>query len=208
MNENEFDNHLKKAFVLQERKALKKHLQDIEQNINVPKKTNWLLVASIALIIGFAGYYFLINQQPTNQELFYAYYKPYENVESPIVRNKSTKTPKQKAFTFYDNQEFTKAIVAFKNLTDLTDDEKTSINFYTAIAYIEKNELNQAKPLLLDIVSKKNKDWEKESLWYLALVELKLNNKKNVIYYLNQLQKFKTNYKKREASELLNKMNN
>lgn len=208
MNENEFDNHLKKAFVLQERKALKEHLQEVEQKVNAPKKTNWLLVASIALIFSFAGYYFLLDKQPTNQELFYAYYSPYENVVAPIVRNKAKITPKQKAFTFYDNQEFFKAIVAFKNLKNLKDDEKISIDFYTAIAYLENDNLKESKALFLDIISKKNREWEKESLWYLSLIQLKLNNKEDSKKYLNQLQKLKTDYKKREASELLNKMNN
>ena len=207
MNENEFDSHLKKAFVLQERKALKRHLQNIEQNVKSPRKTNWLLVASIALIFGFAGYY-LVDKQSTNQELFSAYYKPYENVVAPIVRNKVTITAKQKAFMFYDNREFTKAIIAFKNLTDLTDKEKISINFYIAIANLESENLYNAKELLLEVLKQKNKDWEKESLWYLGLIELKLNNNEDAIEYLNRLQQLKTDYKKREASELLNKINN
>ena len=124
------------------------------------------------------------------------------------MRNTTKITKEQTAFLFYENKEFDKAILAFKSLSNLTGNEKVIISFYMAICYLETNNLNVAKELLTEIITQKNNDWEKESLWYLSLVELKLNNTANAKKYLNQLQNFKSDYKKRETTQLLNKMNN
>lgn len=206
MNEKEIDNNLKKVIAFQERKQLKKQLQEIEDEI--PKstkktKTNWLLVASIALIFSIGGSFFFLNSTPTNEDLFAEYFSPYENVVAPIVRNQKEKTSKEIAFALYENGDYEEAIQNFKTLQKDTIIDSTTLDFYTANAHLQLGNIEKSKAFFQTILENKNKNWEQETLWYLGLINIKQNDLDSAKNNFHQLQKNYPNYKKEEVAKLL-----
>ena len=206
MNEKDIDNNLKKVIAFLERKQLKKQLQDIEDDIpkSIKKsKVNWLLVASIALIFSLGGYFFFLNSTPTNEELFAEYFSPYENIVAPIVRNQKEKTSKEIAFALYENGNYDKAIENFETLKNDTIVDASTLNFYSANAYLQLEKVEKAKTFFLKVLKSKNKEWEQETLWYLGLINIKQNDLVSAKNNLHQLQKIYPNYKKKDVTELL-----
>ena len=206
MNEKDIDNNLKKVIAFQERKQLKKQLQDIEDDIpkSIKKsKVNWLLVASIALIFSLGGYFFFLNSTATNEELFAEYFSPYENVVAPIVRNQNEKTSKEIAFALYENGNYDKAIENFETLKNDTIVDASTLDFYSANAYLQLEKVEKAKTFFIKVLKSKNKEWEQETLWYLGLINIKQNDLVSAKNNLHQLQKTYPNYKKKEVTKLL-----
>lgn len=202
MEDLEFDKNLKKAITATERKQQKMFLNSVEKSIEKPKKTNWLIAASIAAIIGLSSYFIFNNQVISNQELYAKNFTPYENVVVPIVRNNKELTTKALAFAYYELGEYEKAIELFNQLTSANTTEKTTINFYKANAYLMLDNYTDAKDLLLQIVKNNKKVWQQESIWYLALTYIKLEDIDNAKLFLQKLQQLNS-YKINKVNDLL-----
>ena len=205
MEGNNFEKHLKKAITAEERNKQKAYLQSIEFSLkktNQKNKFNWRFAASIALFIGLGSYFILFNQTPSNDELYAKHLSPYENVVAPIVRDKVNLTKKAIVFSLYEQGEYKKAIDGFNQLTINDSINVNTITFYKANSYLQLNNFENAKTLFTQA---KNKEWEKESLWYLALISIKLNNKDAALNYLKELQS-KNNFKKKEINEIINSL--
>ncbi|MEO9571050.1 MAG: hypothetical protein ABJH82_09810 [Polaribacter sp.] len=186
MEDLEFDKNLKKVITIEERKQQKTYLQSVESTIK-PKKTNWLIAASIAAIIGLTSYFTLSNNSKSNQELFAENFTPYRNIIVPIVRDKTTYTPKFEAFANYENGSYKKAITLFNKLTAKDSLDTNTLNFYKANAYLQIEKPKEAIKNLLKI-SDNDKKWQEERLWYLALASLKINAPKDAKKYLTYLK--------------------
>jgi tetratricopeptide (TPR) repeat protein len=210
MEDLEFDKNLTKAITTEERKRQKAYLQSVEGTIKEPKskKTNWWIAASMATLIGLSGYFALFNQAVSNEELYDTYFSPYENVVEPIVRNQVNLTKKAKIFSQYEQGEYQKAIDGFNQLITQDSIAFTTINFYKANAYLQLKEFEKAQGLLYQVIENENKEWKEESLWYLALISLKLNDVDAATIYLQKLQKQnKKVFKNKEVEDLLNILN-
>jgi predicted HAD superfamily hydrolase len=207
MEDLEFDKNLKKAITAEERKRQKAYLQSIENTIEAPKskKINWWIAASIVALISLGGYFALSNQSTSNEELYNMYFSPYENVVEPIVRNQVNLTKKAQVFTQYEQGEYQKAIDGFNQLTTKDSIAVPTINFYRANAYLQLKEIKKAQGIFHQVIESKNKEWKEESLWYLALISLKLNDENTAKEYLLKLQK--QIFKSKEVEDLLNILN-
>lgn len=210
MKETEFDKDLKKAITAEKRKEQKEYLRSLETSLSEPQKTsqrsNWLIAASIAIVIGLASTFFLWNQDSSVDELYDTYFAPYGNVVAPIVRDQSTVSKKAHAFAQYEQGEYLKAIEAFDALVDQDSLDIITSNFYKANAFLQLDEWDTAKKLLLQVVDQ-NKEWKEESLWYLALASLKLKQIDSAKSYLLRLQKLDENaFKKKEINDLLDSL--
>lgn len=206
MEDLKFDKNLKKAITAEKRAEHKEYLKSVEKTVVKPKKTNWLIAASIIAIIGFSGY-FIFNQQPlSNQELYAENFTPYQNVVAPIVRNRENLNKKALVFAHYELGEYQKAIEQFNDLTSTGSTDIITINFYKANAYLMIGEYQKAKDLLQQIIDNNNQEWKNESLWYLGLAYLKLDEKDNASLYLQKLQQQKS-FKINEVNNLLNEIN-
>ncbi len=210
MEDLEFDKNLKKAITAVERKRQKAYLQSVENTIQEPKskKTSWWIAASIVALIGLSGYFALFNPSVSNEELYDTYFSPYENVVEPIVRNQVNLTKKTEIFSQYEQGEYQKAIDGFNQLTTKDSIAVATINFYKANAYLQLKEFEKAQGILYQVLENENKEWKEESLWYLALTSLKLNDVDAAIAYLQKLQKQnKKVFKNKEVEDLLNILN-
>lgn len=210
MEDLEFDKNLKKAITASERKKEKKFLKSVEDSLTKPaakpQKTNWFIAASITLVLSFGGYFVLENQSKSNLELYAENFTPYENVVAPIVRNNRNLDKKSQAFAYYELGEYEKAIEQFNELTSTKDTDLATINFYKANAYLSIKNYKNAKDILLKIIENSNQEWGNESLWYLGLTYLKLEDIDNAKQYLQKLQQLKS-YKIKEVNKLLNEIN-
>jgi tetratricopeptide (TPR) repeat protein len=210
MEDLEFDKNLKKAITAEERKCQKTYLQSVEETIQEPKskKTNWWIAASIVALIGLSGYFTLFNPSASNEELYSEYFTPYENVVEPIVRNQVELSKKAQIFSQYEQGEYQKAIDGFNQLTVQDSIDVATINFYKANAYLQLKEFEKAKGILYQVIENGNNEWKEESLWYLALISLKLNDEDTAKAYLQKLEKQnKKVFKNKEVEDLLNILN-
>ena len=202
MEDKEFDKHLKKAITAEERKLKKAYLKILETSLKgSKKKINWRIAASILILIGLGSYFILFNKSLNNDELYANYFSPYENVVAPIVRDKVTLTKKAEVFSLYEQAEYKKALEKFNQLTPQDSIDVATLNFYKANTYLQLNAFEKAKNLFSK--TQKNEEWSQESLWYLALISIKLNDIDAALNYLQEL-KVKDTFKNEEVEELIN----
>lgn len=204
MEDREFDKHLKKAITTEERKLQKAYLRFVETSLKTSKKKfNWLIAASIVMLLGLVSYFALFNQSLSNDELYANYFSPYENVVEPIVRDKVKPTKKAEVFSLYEQGEYEKALEKFNQLTPQDAIDFATINFYKANIYLQLKQFEKAKNLFSK--TKNNKEWHQESLWYLALISIKLNDSDASLEYLHKLNT--KAFKNKEVKELINSLN-
>lgn len=207
MENLEFDKHLKKAITAEERKQQKQYLKSIEASLKIDnnrKKFNWRIAASILLLIGLGSYFVFFNQSLSNNELYTKYFYPYENVIEPIVRDQMKLTKKGEVFSLYERGAYEKAIEGFNQLLSQNSFDVATLNFYKANAYLQLKEYEKAQPLFAKIVANKNKEWQAESLWYLGLISLKLNEVADAKKYFEELKN--QPFKNKEVNDLLDKL--
>lgn len=204
MDDKAFDKHLKKAITTEERKLQKAYLRSIETSLKTSKKKfNWRIAASILLLIGLGSYFMFFNQSLSNDELYNQYFYPYENVVEPVVRDQIKLSKKAQVFNLYEQGEYEKAMVKFNELTPKDSIDIATLNFYKANTYLQLKQFEKAKILLSK--TQKNKEWNQESLWYLALISIKLNETETALEHLNKLSE-KT-FKNKEVKVLINSLN-
>ena len=120
------------------------------------------------------------------------------------MRDQANLSEKAKAFALYEQGSYRKAIDGFEVLSAKDSLSPATLNFYKANAYMQLQEFEKAKSLLQMVVDE-HKEWKAESLWYLALISLKLEDIDTAKSYLNRLQQSNENaFKKKEVDDLLN----
>lgn len=208
MKDSEFDRDLEKAITAEERREQKEYLRSIESSLvsskKQPKKFNWRIAATILVLIGLGGYFFLWNQSPSSEELYSEYFSPHRNIVLPIVREQVDASKKSKAFASYEQGAYQKAIEEFNQLTVLDSIHPITVSFYKANAYLQLDNTEKARDLFLHIQQSRNTKWKEESLWYLALTYLKMGNPQKAKQYLLELKdKSQKGFKKQETLDLL-----
>ena len=210
MKETEFDENVKNAITAEKRKEQKEYLRSLEASLSEskesPKRFNWRIAASITLIVGLASTFFLWNSSPSNDELYNTYFQPYANVIEPVVRDQVNPTKRAQVFADYEQGKYQKALEGLYTLTLQDSISFSTISFYQANVYLELKEFDKAKNLFQTVVDQ-NKEWKEESLWYLGLTSLKLNDVIDAKSYLQRLQQSnKSAFKKEEVEIILNSL--
>src|SRR5690554_1341445 len=179
-----FHLELKEVIKIEENKKLKKQLQKLDTEKS-PKKfyLNIYKVAAV-LIIGL-GILLFFNTSPNYDKIYAENFEPFPNIVAPTVRNyNATENKTAEAFRLYDNQNYTAAAIAFKELYD--ENEVSYANFYYAISLMGDNQFKKA------IESLENPDWqvseqyEVYTYWYLGLAHLKLGDRDRAKDYLRK----------------------
>jgi len=213
MEDKEFDKYLKKAITNEERIVQKNYLRSLELSLSESEKTSgkfyWKIAASIVLIIGLSISLFLFNQSPSTDQIYKRYYAAYENVVVPIVRNEIKTSKKAKVFANYEQGNYKNALLGLNQLTTKDSLSSLTISFYKANSHLYLGNYKKAKELFLEIITKNQKSWYRESKWYLALIAIKQNDKEIAISYLLDLQKEDKNaYKSKEVEKLIHELKN
>ena len=202
----EFENNLKQVIKAEETDALKAKLKSFENTISNTTETsnpwfNWRIAASIVLFLG-AGWFgydalFGVNYD----KLYHTNYKNYPNTVYTITRGDDNNSLEREAFVAYETEDYKLALEKFNAITT----QQPYFNFYKAQSYLGLNNLDEAKTLFEKEILSESK-FKAEAHWYLALINLKQENKAEAVKYLKALIT-KYNFKKDEAKALLNDLN-
>lgn len=207
-SEFEFQKEVQTSLKKEERKEVKAMFSDlatesVKTKTKVFKLRPWLAAASIALLVGLASWLYLFNSTGLNtDELYAANFTPYDNVIHPIERGNQLEDLKTKAFTAYENMEYSEALELFKELNSKQND--SYIDFYSAMVLMQLNKQEEAIPLLEKYIEKEGELKDRAS-WYLALAYLKLDDIASSKKQLNVLIK-KNGFKAQTAKELFEQL--
>ena len=206
MKKAEFDKDVKKAITAEKRKEQKDFLRSLEDSLSESNQSskgfNWRIAASVAVLIGLVSSFFLFNQTPSSEQLYDDYFTPYSNVVAPVVRDQISLSKKASAFAAYEKGDYKQAIKELSLLTVQDSLEVSTRDFFMANAHLQLNQFEEAKKLLQQVVDQ-NKEWKDESIWYLALISLKMNNLDTSVSYLKELQQNSNVFKSKVDSLLI-----
>lgn len=211
LEEFNFQKELQSALEKKNRKNTKAFLNTLEPASveNKPKVRSltfipWLAAASVVIAIGLSSWFLFFNNTDINtQELYAAYYEPYDNVVHPIERGNKLEDLKSRAFLAYEKEDYELAITLFEKLNQQSTDGY--INFYNAIVLMQLERHKEAIPLFKNYISSKG-ELSDRAHWYLALSYLKTNTIGNAKNELDSLIKLK-GFKQEDAKALRDQLN-
>lgn len=163
----------------------------------------WILsIASIILLALTINFFFTkktIHVDEIYSEYVYAKKMPSFRSRGEIKVNEKL----IQAERLFIDKEYKKAIHLFKN--GLEKDQNNGIIYiYMGLSYIELQDFDNAENILNKLLESNSIDAEK-ALWYKSLLYVKTNEIEKSKVLLNKIIK-KSSYKKREAKELLSKL--
>lgn len=160
------------------------------------------VAASILLALVFVGKWVL---KTNHEELFVAYYEPYENFEYTPTRDDSGElaSNKEKAFTHYDAANYDEAVAFFNEYLKESPADLSAL-FFKAICLMELGDFETAKTDFNQIENQQIPYYSEASLWYLALIEIREGQIESAKKRLGRLRSSKDYQSK--ATELLDKL--
>ncbi|CAL2077310.1 hypothetical protein [Tenacibaculum sp. 190524A05c] len=188
--------NLNAAFQIIEDNEVSDLIKNLESKNN---DKNIFLKIAAAITIFITGYYFLFYSG-TNYD---SYFEEYPNVYYPITRGAS-ENDLQKAFSAYEQQNYELAIQKFDSL--LIENKIPEIKFYKAMSLLNMGKKDEALALLKEL-SVINFDYSEETLWYLSITSILLDQKDLAKYTLQSMNEKGMKFKKKERKEILDNLN-
>lgn len=189
---------------LQYLKALEANLQSNKHlKLNSPIKKWYYYVAAVTVGIVILGKVMLTSFNETPNQLFEAYFTPYPNMFEPTVRGNSTATKRTEAFQAYEQGDYQKAAVLFRDL--LKTNKEPGILLLLGNANLVLGNIDEAEENFTDL----NKDFDEldiQSKWFLSLCYLKSGEVERARTMLKELGETEISYATK-AKELLEKVN-
>lgn len=203
----EFEQNLQQAINTEKSADLKQKLQGFERKFQEAKPVQkssfsvWKIAASVALLImaSYFGYQSFFAE-PDFSKIYADNYKVYPNTVYTITRGDDDNSLERQAFVAYETEEYQKAIDKFNEATP-----QKYFNFYKAQSFLKLDKTEEAKDLFEEIITNKQQ-FTAESLWYLALLNLKENNISEAKKHLQNLTA-NFGYNKEKALEILKQLN-
>lgn len=189
---------------LQYLKTLEANLPDNKQlNRNTPIKKWYYAVAAATVGIVIVGKILLSSFNESPYKLFEAYFTPYPNMFEPTVRGTSTATQRTEAFQAYEQKDYQKATVLFREL--LKTNKEPGILLLLGNSNLILGNIDEAKENFTTL----NQDFDEldiQSKWYLSLCYLKSGDTERAKNMLRELGETEISYATK-AKELLEKVN-
>ncbi|MEP2024829.1 MAG: tetratricopeptide repeat protein [Reichenbachiella sp.] len=186
------------------REALKmKFSQWDEEKISVPFPYLKIgIAASVLLALVFVGKWAL---KPNHEDLFVAYYEPYENFEYTPTRDDSGELAnhKEKAFTLYDAANYDEAAAYFSQYLKQSPDDLSAL-FFRAICLMDLGDFELAKTDFNQIEKQQIPYYSEAALWYLSLIDIRQGQIESAKNRLGKLKSSKDYQSK--STELLDKL--
>jgi len=195
------------------REELKQRLQQLEAEIRAKEEfrdipvTNmrrkyWIISINVALVAIFMICYLVRNLHDKN--LFTRYYEPYPNVADFIERGESPSGVQTEALQLYEQGHYQEALERFERYFQSLPTE-SDILFYAGISCIETNQLEKAEIYLQQAARQPSNVFAAQAQWYLALIHLKKNNRRQARQQLQVLTRY-TDIYKHKANQLLKEL--
>ncbi|QCK16637.1 tetratricopeptide repeat protein [Mangrovivirga cuniculi] len=203
--EVKFRRELKLAIKKSERTQIKEMLSATEKARGKSVKINWpmyLAAASVAFIFITGLWFFVLNDKPDPDELYVAYYAPYENVVHPIERSESIENLETEAFLAYEQGNYKEARALFSKLE--VERKDPYIQLYLGITLMSMEDYSLATDYFNEYIKSEGK-LKDRALWYLSLSYLKTGESGKAIQTLKKLIEM-NGYNRYKAEELLAKI--
>lgn len=213
----EFQKELQRSLRKEERQEIKSLFSNLDigtvaaSKDGRPKETEtkvisiraWLVAASVIFLLGIGSWLlFFDNPDLNTDQLYAANFAPYENVVHPIERGEHLEDLKTRAFTAYEDADYSLALKLFKELQVQQNDPYNA--FYEAIVLMQLDKHQEAMPLL-EVYIENNGKLKDRATWYLALSYLKLGELDKSKAQLEKLAS-QHRFKAETARELLQKI--
>ncbi len=213
----EFERELQSTLKKKERQEIKSLFSNLDieavtdSEDSRPKETEtkvisirpWLVAASVIFLLGLGSWLLFFNNPDFNtDQLYAANFAPYENVVHPIERGEQLEDLSTRAFTAYEDEDYSLALELFKELQVQQTDPY--IAFYKAIVLMQLEKHQEAIPLLEGYIENDGQ-LKDRATWYLALAYLKQND---VAESKTQLEKLVEmgSFKKEASQKLLGEL--
>lgn len=189
---------------LQFLKTVEASLQDsrhLKLNSPIKKWHYYAAAATIGIVILGKVLFSSFNETP--DQLFEAYFVPYPNVFEPTVRGNSTLTIRTEAFQAYEQGDYQKAAVHFRDI--IKTNKEPGILLLLGNANLILGNLDEAKENFTTL----NTDFDEldiQSKWFLSLCYLKSGDVVRARIMLKELGETEISYATK-AKELLEKVN-
>jgi tetratricopeptide (TPR) repeat protein len=147
------------------------------KNLNSKSTIKWYLIAaSIIIIAGLAGYFYILsNNLSSNDRLFAQYYRPLSSDMS--YRSESNGNDLMAlGLSEYEDKNYLKAISYLSSYIK-SDSNNYSAYLFLGISYIEVDSLQKAIDNFKIIIDNNNNPFIDYATWYLALTYIKTGNK-------------------------------
>ncbi|WP_299210956.1 hypothetical protein [uncultured Aquimarina sp.] len=196
---------LKSFYESAEAANLKSTINEVitENRSGSQSKTFWFIgiAASIAVLITVSLFVFKDN----NYDDLYASYVHLDEIPSLVTRGEDTNKLLENAQLLFEDKKYQEATESFAAYHA----KETSIDplsyIYNGISYIELNKFDEALAQF-ELLASSNTLQSKKTHWYKALVLLKQKKKRKLKDVLQTIIADKSNYKYKEAQELLEKI--
>jgi len=163
-----------------------------------------LTAAAVITLLLVPAWYFLNAQKPTSEDLFLAYYQPYEEMitqrgmegdpVNPLLRD---------GLTAYNSGAYKRtAELLGAYIKSNPDDHRVAL--YLAIAQLEIDQKELAAANFKR--AQQDPDVKDQALWYQALTYLKFSEKESAMEILTEIADNNKHYRQQDARKLLKKL--
>jgi len=172
-----------------------------------PLRRRWLgimaVAAAVLLVITFVGIQFL-GSGTTQEDLFAAYFEPYEAVAETTISRGNSETPYARAaYTAFLQGDYASAINQFEAY--LNEQEDAVVEFHLAQALLAEKRATEALPILQQLDVQADFPLAAQTDWYLALALLETGDTEAARQQLKTItNQAPTTYKHTAAQTLLN----
>lgn len=178
---------------------LRKKVVGFENKHSKVRRINPAFVGIAASLFLVASLVLYFNRDQSS--LFDQYYEVYPNYELTSLRGEDDLTIRQDAYLAYDKQDYEEAIASFDKL----DTMMASDHFFKGISLMELKNEKSAIEAFNSAIQLKDKNYTDASIWYTALIYLKLEKTEDALPILEELSKGKSEFAK-NAEELLDQL--
>ena len=193
------------------RLELKSQLKNIHTEL-YPKKSETkggsrifiLRVAAAAIFIGvLVGAWWMMQQGPSNQELFTENFEPYA---LSLNQRSDTDEVFYQIENHYFNKNYEQVIPLLEGVLDQSEQKSSQLQLGLGISYMQSGKSQEAINQFKTIISKNDFNFEDEARWYLALAYLKTNNITNAREALSVLASESDRDHHEEAKKILSSL--
>lgn len=223
LNKQEIEAYIQKSLSQTQRFSVENHLLDCplcdaaidgyvnntdallenQSVLHKSRKLIYLVAATLLMLLGATAFF---NYQSHNQpdRTFTQYYeKPSWNTQT---RGSDKTTTYSDAVQLYNEGQHQAAIEAFEPLLE-TNSEDNQLRLYKGIAHLESSQYAKAENEFT-VVRVNSELFFEEATWYLAMLNIKLDQKQEAISYLEELINLENGFFNSKAREIKKRLQN
>lgn len=168
------------------------------------KRRPWLYYLSAAVVIVVIAISVLLPKNQTPQDLYAAYYT-ISDIPSLVSRGGEEDSELLNAERYFEDEAYSKALEILTPKATTVIKNKATVLLYKGISEMELGQLEKAHATFDQLIESDLMD-APMGLWYKALLYLKTDDKQNAKIVVLHIQESVSNYKYKEAKELLEKL--